>query len=58
MVEFHIDDFEDFIYLIKVTPYGGFLSARFLECQIPVINIVHDECIFKKYFFSEVVDRF
>ena len=29
IVEFHIDDCEKFIYLIKGTHYGGFLSVKF-----------------------------
>ena len=58
MVEFHINDFEYFIYLIKGTHYGGFLSVSFPEVQISVINIGHDECIFKQYILSKVVDRF
>ena len=53
MVEFHIDDCEYFIYLIKGTHYGGFLSVRFPEVQIPVMNICHDECVFKKYIFYQ-----
>ena len=53
MVEFHIDDYEDFIYLIKGTHYGGFLIVRFLEGQRPVMNIFHDECIFRSYIFLQ-----
>ena len=52
MVEFHIDDCEYFICLIKGTHYGGFLSVRFTEVQIPVENIGHDECIFKSFFLQ------
>ena len=52
MVYFHINDCEGFIYLIKGTHYGGFLSVRFPEGQIPVMNIGHDECIFKPYIIS------
>ena len=48
MVKFHINDYEELIYLIKVTHYGGFLSVRYMEVQIPVMNIYHDECIFKQ----------
>ena len=51
-MELHINDCEYFIYLIKGTHYGGFLSVRFTEVQIPVENIGHDECIFRKYIFS------
>ena len=29
MVEFHINDCEEFIYIIKGTHYSGFLSVRF-----------------------------
>ena len=53
MVEFHIDYCEDFIYLIKGTHNGGFLSVMFTEGQITVINIGHDECIFKKCIFLQ-----
>ena len=53
MVELHINDFEDYIYLIKGTHYGGFLSVRFTGVQRPVINIVHDEFIFKQYNFLQ-----
>ena len=56
MVEFHIDDFEYFIYLIKGTLYDGFLSVNFPEGKIPVMNIGHDEFIFKQYIFSKVLD--
>ena len=52
MVEFQINDCEELIYMIKGTHYGGFLSFRFMEGHIPVINIGHDECIFKQYIFS------
>ena len=55
VVEFHIDNCEEFIYLIKLTHYVGFLRFRFLEGQRPVINIGHDEFIFKQYIFSKVV---
>ena len=53
MLEFHIDDCEDFIYLNKGTHYCGFLIVRFPEVQIPVINIGHDECTFKQYIFLQ-----
>ena len=53
MVEFDINDCEDYIILIKGTNYGWFLSVRFPELQIPVMNIGHDECIFKKYIFPK-----
>ena len=49
MVDFHINDCEDFIYLIKGKHYGGFLSVRLPEVQRPVSNIGHDEYIFKQY---------
>ena len=52
MVELHIYDCEYYIYIIKGTYYGGFLSVRFMEGQIPVMNIGHDSCIFDKYTFS------
>ena len=52
VLEFHINDCEYFIYLIKGTHYGEFLSVMFTEGQIPVMNIGHDECIFKQYIFS------
>ena len=42
MVEFHIDDCKEFIYLIKGTYYGGFLSIRFPEGKRPIMNIDHD----------------
>ena len=42
MVEFHIDNCEYYIYIIKGTHYGGFLSFRFPEGQRPVMNIGHD----------------
>ena len=45
MVEFHIDDCEDYIYIIKGTNYGGFLSDRFPEGRIPVMKIGHYKCI-------------
>ena len=56
MVEFHIEDCEEFIYIIKLAQYDGFLIFRFLEGQRPVINIGHDEFIFKQYIFSKVLD--
>ena len=52
MVEFHIDDCEEFKYLIKLTYSGGFPGFRFPEGQKPVINSGHDEFIFKKQTFS------
>ena len=52
MVELCINDCGEFIYIIKGTHCGGFLSFYFLEGQIPVMNIGHGECIFKQYFFS------
>ena len=52
MVEFHINDFEQFIYLIKGAHYGGLLSVRFTEGQRPVMNTVQDECTFNQYIFS------
>ena len=54
MVEFHIDDCEEFIYLIKGTYCGGLISVRFPEGQIPVMNIGHNEFIFKQYIFSQI----
>ena len=51
MLELYINDCEEFIYLIKVTHYCGFLSVRFMEGQRLVINIGHDEFILKKCFF-------
>ena len=53
MAAFHIDYCEEFMYLIKGAHYGGFLSVRFPEGQRPVINIGHDECIFKQYIFLQ-----
>ena len=44
-------------YLIKGTYYSGFLSVRFMEVQIPVMNIGHDEFIFKQYTFSQSCGR-
>ena len=55
-MRFYFDDCEEFVYLIKGTNYGGFLSFRVPEGQIPVINIGQDECIFKKYIFPKVVE--
>ena len=45
MVEFRIDDCEEFIYLIKGTHDGGFISVRFLGVKRLVIIICHDECV-------------
>ena len=57
IMEFHINDCEDLIYLIKVTHHGGFLNVRFPEGQIPVINIGHDECIFNKLIVYNFVNE-
>ena len=48
MVDFHTNDCEEFIYLIKGKNYGGFPSFRFPEGERPVMNIGHDERISKQ----------
>ena len=53
MVESHIDDCEEFIYLIKGTNYDEFPSFRFSEGHRSVMNIGHDECMFKQYIFLQ-----
>ena len=42
MVEFHINDCECFLYLMRGTHYGGFLSVKFTEGQRTEMNIGHD----------------
>ena len=54
MVFLNIDYCEECIHIIKGTNYGRFLSFRFLEGQIPVMNIGHNEFIFKQYIFSQI----
>ena len=53
MVEFRIDDCEEFIYLIKGTHDGGFISVRFLGVKRLVIIICHDECVKAIHFSSK-----
>ena len=48
MVEFHINDCECFLYLMRGTHYGGFLSVKFTEGQRTEMNIGHDEGILKQ----------
>ena len=45
MVDFHINDCEDYIYIIKGTDYGGLLSIIFPEGQRQIMNIGDNEYI-------------
>ena len=49
MREYHIDTHPQFINHVKEKEMGGDLSVRFPEGSIPLLFIVQDESVYKKY---------
>ena len=52
MVEFHVDDSDEFLDRVEGTRFGGHLSVRKAADEKPLVCFGQDESIFKQYSFS------